>query len=954
MLEAGDGKEAGAEPETEASASWVPLYFLPSTFGSFLVLCVPFRRHCPHEQKEAGAGGVGWWKLIAFMSLFGGWSWRGRWHNRCSRQFVLVPMQLTSFVPRSWSISAALVATSASALAQATESVTEMERFIAEESALAASGHLFPTSRTVPSVFGDLPLLEVPRSVTVLTPELMRQFDIQDFSDLSRIGAGTQQINYYGVPGTPILRGAKGGVFFNGIQRAYQRNEMPLSFGSLEAMDLVKGPAPAHFGPSQAGGYVHLIPKSPFFDRTRGAITLEAGQHDHYRVQLDHGGPFWLGGRPSAYRVSITGQAADSYYDRVGNDFVSVYGAVKSRLADGVSLFTGGEFFRFRSNENAGWNRPTQALIDRGEYIIGEPVSITSPAWGGNAVRTLIEFPFTYHLAPPFSSPLMALAVPGDVARERIPAGLRAHMIDMNDPANVARVYRALPQPNVPGFASPALQPVTVAALNQVTQTTQDVFIYTPAYFAAGGEALTAPIKGSTVLSDRDDYANSTNFLGFIDLEVARAPDRTFKLQSLFDIIRTNKLSTYGYAIETEQFVFELKGTATERRPWFAGTVLHYGISARHTDAKLLQDFFGEPFSRRDITRATISPNTVILSGGQRGPNGQNFWSPTSQGGANAHSKLWQFSAFGYAETRLTPRLTTYTSAILAHAPYRTRYPEEVDRVPADDPRRTPVSEHKDYGSFSFSPIYKLTSEVSLYGTYQIGTSLDPIMGGAIVGRGNFADNELLELGSKVSLFADRLFASVAGYRWKQSSFDERSNTAEPLEGRGIEMELSAAPSPRLTLIASANHQRVRRNSPLVFRAPAYTAEQWALYGGVLAFENAPSRPAANPTLIYPGTPETQVKLFAIYSFDNGFGLSGGPIWSDAYWHNFDRTIRLPATLVWHGSVFYRRPRWDVTLTLQNLTNEDYFIGAEPVFAANTIITKAPEFEGKLSVTVRF
>src|SRR5690606_1470536 len=113
--------------------------------------------------------------------------------------------------------------------------------------------------------------LDTPRAVTVLTPELMARLDIQDFGDLGRIGAGTQQINYYGVPGTPILRGATGAVFFNGIQRAFQRNEMPLSFGSFEAMDLVKGPAPSHFGASQAGGYTNLLPKSPYFDRRRSS-----------------------------------------------------------------------------------------------------------------------------------------------------------------------------------------------------------------------------------------------------------------------------------------------------------------------------------------------------------------------------------------------------------------------------------------------------------------------------------------------------------------------------------------------------------------------------------------------------------------------------------------------------------------------------------------------------------
>jgi iron complex outermembrane recepter protein len=838
--------------------------------------------------------------------------------------------------------------------AQTTESVTELERFIAEESAIANSGDVLPTSRPVSSVFGSLSVLDVPRSVTVLTPELMQQFDIQDFSDLSRIGAGTQQINYYGVPGSPSLRGAKGAVYFNGVQRAWQRNEMPLSFGSLEAMDVVKGPAPAYLGASQIGGYTNLLPKSPYFDKKRGSVMIEVGQYDHYRVQTDIGGPLLIAGRPSAYRLSVTGQVADSYYDRVGNDFVSLYGSVKSRVAEDVSIFTGAEYFNFKSNENAGWNRPTQALIDRGEYVIGEPVSITSPAWGGNVVRTLIEFPHTHHLAPAFSSPLLALAIPGDVARSRIPPTQLGLMINMNDPASVAQVYQALPQADVPGFASPGLQPMTVAALEQVAKSTQDVYVYTPAYFAAGGQVLTQQIDGSTVLADGADYADSTNLLYFFDIESTRNPDRTLKGQFIVDWISTDKLSTYGYAMSTDQVVIETKAFATDEFALLEGMTLTYGASARYTDAKILQDYFAEPFSRRDITKTQISANTVVLTGPQRGPDGTNFWSPTSQGGANAHSKLWQLSLFGYAENKLSSQLSTYTSLLLAHAPYTTQYPKEVDRVAADDPRRTKRRDEKNYSSFSFSPVWKITPEISLYGTYQRGAALDALHGGAIVGKGNFARNELVEAGVKTSFLEDTLFTSVSAYRWEQTAFDERSNNAEPLEGEGVEFELTAQPARRLTLIASANYQQVKRNSPLPFRAASYTAQDWALYGAVLGFQNPPARPEANPELVYPGTPQTQVKLFAMYTLNNGLGFSGGPIWSDAYWHNFDRTIRLPETIVWQGSVFYRRPTWEVALALENITDEDYFHGADPVFAANTVITKAPGFNGKLRVTVKF
>jgi len=110
-------------------------------------------------------------------------------------------------------------------------------------------------------------------------------------------------------------------------------------------MDVVKGPAPAHFGPGLVGGFVNLVPKSPYFDQTRGSLKLTAGADDFYNAQLDVGGPTLLFGRPAAYRVSVTGQLAGSYYHRIHHDYASLYAALKTAVAPDVTLFTGTEYF---------------------------------------------------------------------------------------------------------------------------------------------------------------------------------------------------------------------------------------------------------------------------------------------------------------------------------------------------------------------------------------------------------------------------------------------------------------------------------------------------------------------------------------------------------------------------------------------------------------------------------
>jgi iron complex outermembrane recepter protein len=830
------------------------------------------------------------------------------------------------------------IVTAQSASNSGAEPITDMEKFIATETALDESGELLPSSRPTSSVFGEMAVFDTPRALTVLTPELMAQFDIQDFSDLGRIGAGTQQRNYYGVPGTPVLRGAEGGVFFNGIQRAFQRNEMPLSFGSVEAMDVVKGPAPAHFGVSQAGGYTNLLPKSPFFDRQRSIVTVEVGSDDEYRAQLDTGAPIMIGDRPAAYRLSLTGQYAGSPYDRVRNDFVSVYGALKVQLSPATALFTGTEVFSFKSNENAGWNRPTQSLIDRGEYVIGEPINIASSAWEGRANRYLL------YQNPALVVP--AAIVDAGVSRGLISAAQRAAMLNLADPADRATAYAG----------------VSASDLATISPTTSG-YQYTPAYFAAGGNVFTAPIATGTVLADENDFADADNLLYFADLVSYRDSGATLTGQFLLDYISTDKSSTYGYATNTNQLVMEAKGSYQQSFDFLA-TTLTTGLSARRTQAKTRQDFFDEPFSRRDITRPSISGNSVIPVGAQTDPDGVNFWSPTAQGGANAESTLWLLSAFAFAENQLNESLTTYTSLVLSHAPYETEYPRGVDRVPADDPRRDPISGEKDFASFSFSPVWSITDELNAYVTIQRGTSIDPLDGGAIIGRGNFAENVMDEIGLKASLVDDTLFASIAAYQWEQTAFNVRENNAEELEGEGVEFEVTFAPHERFALIGSVGRQQVRRNTPLGFRSIPLTEEQWALYAGQLntpfsgiapAPDRAPyPRPASNPDLEYPGIPEEQVKLHAYLGLPAGFNLTLSARWSAAYWHNFDRTLRLPATTVVDASVGWRNDVWSIDLRGFNLTDDAVFTGAESVFAANTLLTKAPGPTAKLVIARRF
>jgi iron complex outermembrane receptor protein len=793
--------------------------------------------------------------------------------------------------------------------AQSDDRLQELETFIARETALQAEDSLLPTVRQTNSVFGvNRDLIELPRAVTILTPEIMKQFGVQDFSDLQRVTAGAAAPNFYGVPGTPFMRGDFAGTFFNGMQRLYQRNEQPTSFGSLEAMDVVKGPAPANFGATQAGGYVNFIPKSPYFDMFRGSLQATVGSYDMYRIQMDIGGPQLIFDRPSAYRLSFTAQQADSYYNDVGNDFLSLYGAIKSQLSESLTLFTGAEFYKFRSNENAGWNRVTQDLVDNGNYIIGDVADQTSAAFFGFADRPSIPFIGAFGGES---------ATIGSTAFDGIVGG---------------GIIAPNPTPGLEGLLGPNGE-------------------YTAAYLNAGGQVATVRLRGNQVLSDPSDYANSESFLLFKDLVSTANPDRTLKNQVLVDVLRARKLSSYGYAFFSDQFVFENKLTAMQTIEPGITIDLVYGASLRYAWAKQLQDFAIEPFSRRDISQPVISANSIVLTGPQRAAFGdtRNFW---AQGG---ESNAYTASIFLSGDAKITETFSIIAGIRGDVTKFDFSIPDEFERNA--NRGNTLVDTNKNYFTVNVNPILRVTENVSVYGAVQIGTALNPTQGGVIQGKGNFAEAELYEVGAKFKAFDGKLFSSVAAYYFDKSAFDEINQVDFPIRGEGFEFESTWQVNDIVTLVGNFTAQRVYRRSMPGFRFFA-TQEFFMpmVAGGLYALGGDADGLIArnNPDLVTPGNPEVVANLFAVVNLPSGFGFSFGPTFRDGYWHNFERTVRLPKTMIWNGNVYYRADRWELFLAVTNIFGEDYFYGSDPGFAANTIITKAPGAEANLTFTFKF
>lgn len=855
-------------------------------------------------------------------------------------------------------ISASAFASVAAFNAFGSDEPTELEAFISEEIAAEDADSLIPSDRTVGAAFfAEMSALDTPRSVLTINPALMEQLRIDDFSDLDKVGAGTERYNFFGIAGAPTIRGWQGGVYFNGMLRAYQWNAMPTSFGSLEAMDVVKGPAPAQYAPTHVAGFANMIPKSPYYDETRGSVEVEIGSFGSYMGQVDVGGPLLIGDLPAAYRVSISAQEGDTYYDAVSNDYTSIYAALKVKLSDRLRLFAGGEYYEFRSNENAGWNRPTQNLIDKGEYVTGEPLNLVNPLNGGVADRGVIDsvvFDFSW-LTNQNNSDFRALVVPAGVVSEALSSGVIT-------PAQVAAMK---------DMSDPVVRAATYAGLGPDIVQTVSGYLYTPDYFNMGGTVFTEQIDGSTALADSRDFADSEDAIFFLDLTYDVSDRLTIENKFFAEVLRTDKRSSYGYSFRSEQEIYDDRLSAhwtPESDGDFSYDVIG-GVQVRQSHAIQLEDFWTEPFSRRDLTQNGISANSVILSGAQTDPSffDNNYWGG-GFGGVGlstnaAESELLQLAVFGVLEVQYKDFLSVIFSTRHEHAEFDVNTPDGPTDIPYES-----FSDDVDYTNWSVNPVLKLNRDLALYASIQETTTFVPGDGGVVLNEGNFGEGSLREVGLKYSFLDGRAFATVSAYRWEQSAFSNRSGIEDPYESEGIELELSWAVSEDLTVLASYSDRETRRSVAPFFRAmPWGLADPTgsnsdeigvALEGGALynsdVVDGSAQLEANNPDLVVPGAPESSFKIYAVYDLPKGFQIAGGAIYRSSFWHNYDRTLKIDSSLVFNARVGWRSDRMEVNLSVENLFNEDYYLGADPDFGANTLITKGPETEAVLSFKVHF
>lgn len=627
--------------------------------------------------------------------------------------------------------------------------VLTMEQFKVQD--VPIEKQILPTSRPFSSVFGtDDNIVDVPRNVTIISRQQLSDISIASVLDFSKLTSSSYTTTNFGAPANPSIRGQTADLFINGVRGRITSNGngLPLDFNAVESVNIVKGPATAVQGTSMyVGGFVDLVTKRPYFDATKGSVSITVGTYSQKEWTLDVGGPI---AKDVAYRFSYSGQDSKGYSRDFYNRNHSIYGALTFRPSKGYEIFLNATAAFYRYTENWGINRVTQDLIDNGRYLTGV---------NSNPAPNFALYPFGY---------VDAKGVPISFGNINTVGGTAAAI---SDPQNSKWVTSGFPSGNRVIFG-PTVE------INRHSR------LLKPGDHSTGRELNAQAIQTLTV-----------------------GPALKVVNNSFISYTARNTLSSYYYSevIDPSWFAENRTEIIFTQPKW----TLNTGLDLRYQRTKAYDDYFFEPANVWDITKDTSYvnvynsvnfpnpftslpipgwPNRYATDGVQNGdtndshgttvgPFAQGTWKITEAASFVLGGRLDHFDA--YVREPLLP--THPTASIAVWIP-----------------------------NYNSSLIYKLTPTSSVYLTYNRSKNSSGAVGngGGITGwnaagtklfKDNFLQpSELIEVGTKYALMQNKAFLSFAVFDQKRTFKSTSSTIIQSFHSKGFEAELNYQPSKHL------------------------------------------------------------------------------------------------------------------------------------------------------------
>ena len=137
---------------------------------------------------------------------------------------------------------------------------------------------------------GNTPLLEVPRSVNIVTPAVLEDRRPGSLDEALLTVSGIRQANTMAGTLEAVVKRGFGDNRDNSVLRnGMQMTQTHVFSPTAERVEVLKGPASTLYGVQDPGGVVNVVTKQPQFKTVR-SLNASLGSHDMRQVGMDFTG----------------------------------------------------------------------------------------------------------------------------------------------------------------------------------------------------------------------------------------------------------------------------------------------------------------------------------------------------------------------------------------------------------------------------------------------------------------------------------------------------------------------------------------------------------------------------------------------------------------------------------------------------------------------------------------
>jgi iron complex outermembrane recepter protein len=201
----------------------------------------------------------------------------------------------------------------------------------------AAHGYL--ASRTAAGSKTDTPLLEAPRSISVVTREQMQDRNVQNLDDAVRYMPGVIASSYGSDSRADWMkiRGFEPTQVLDGLPLPKGTYVMPkLETWNLERLAVLRGPASSVYGQTPPGGLVDAVSRRPQ-EQNGHEVQLQIGNYQHKQISFDSTGRIDDEGQ-FLYRISGVGRDSGTSVEHIDDQRFNLAPSLTWNLNEGSKL----------------------------------------------------------------------------------------------------------------------------------------------------------------------------------------------------------------------------------------------------------------------------------------------------------------------------------------------------------------------------------------------------------------------------------------------------------------------------------------------------------------------------------------------------------------------------------------------------------------------------------------